>query len=56
MLTPPMTTRLTTTVQKVPFLVFCTPLIRQGIFPLKVCAEHYRSSLLLSIFHWIARL
>ena len=25
MLTPPMTTRLTSTVQKVPFLVFCTP-------------------------------
>ena len=31
-------------------------LIRQGIFPLKVCSEHYRSSFPLSIFHWIARL
>ena len=31
-------------------------LIRQGIFPLKVCSEHHRSSLPLSIFHWIARL
>lgn len=45
MLTPPMTTRLTSTVQKVPFLVFWYALIRQGIFPLKVCSEHHRSSL-----------
>lgn len=26
-------------------------LIRQGIFPLKVCSEHHRSSLPFSIFH-----
>ena len=51
-----MTIRLTMTVQNAPLFRVAHALIGQGVFPLKLLAEHLLYLLSLVIFHWTARL